>query len=93
MTTFGYAQNNLSDADNNGSLDILEYEKNNQKAISDGNKNNIAMNKQMLDKQKLAQQQTEHKDKLYQNALKMRNEKELALLKIKQAKVQGDKSK
>jgi hypothetical protein len=93
MTTFGYAQNNLSDADNNGTLDILEYEKNNQKVISDGNKNNIAMNKQMLDKQKLSQQQIEHKDKMYQNALKMRNEKELALLKIKQAKVQGDKSK
>ena len=92
MTTFGFAKNNTADADNSGTLDILEYEKLNQKVDADAGKNNIASNKQALDRDKLSQQQREHQDKMNQQKLEMLNDRELQLLKIKQAKIQGDKS-
>lgn len=90
VATFGYAKNNTVDNDNSGVADLLEYEKFNQQASKDADANTIAQNKQQLEQQKLAQQQKQHQDTMAQKDRELLNDKELGLMKIKQAAIQGN---
>lgn len=90
MATFGYAKNNLSDSDQSGTLDLLEYDKFNQKAATDLDKNNISRDKQQLERDRLVQQERQHQAEMAQRDRELSSDEKIQLLKIKQAKIQGN---